>query len=70
MSRRITYQGKRFTIPDGYKYVVADNDGKVCAYIDPPTWNPNRGEWHDNGAGTMKPVGWIAMARFPVRELK
>jgi hypothetical protein len=68
--RRRRYQGKLFPIPEGYNYIVADNDGKVYAYVDPPIWNVNRLEWHDNGAGTMKHVGWLPVTRYEVKEIK
>jgi hypothetical protein len=69
MSKRLTYHGKRFVIPDGYNYICADNNGRVWAYVEEPVWNVLRGEWHDNGAGTMKEIGWLPSCRYEFRAI-
>ncbi len=68
-TRRISYQGKQFHVPERYKYIAADVSGRVYAYVDPPIWNPLRQEYNDDGAGTMKRIGDIVQAQFPVKKI-
>jgi hypothetical protein len=36
--KQITYLGQTFNAPDESKYVAADSDGRVWAYVDMPRW--------------------------------
>ena len=60
-TKKVTFEGRTYTVPTWVRWVARDEDGEVCGYEDRPT--KDKTQWYApiRGGGTIVrsiPLGW------------